>query len=235
MASSGIFELVYFTATAAGDVLAAVDVSDSTQAPQGSTKAITITNFFAAVPVPIAVTDATDATTTTTGSLKTAGGLGVAKAAFIGTSLNFGTVLKSVAALATPGAYAATASSLFASTVSGATLMGFGSTGDVTLKNRAGTDVIVVTANTTGVMMAGALQVSGGLSGLHDTTPAADNAYTLGSAGARWGDFRAALATIDSLIIKNTTSVVSPTSPNRTVTIIVNGVTLYFAAKTTND
>lgn len=33
----------------------------------------------------------------------------------------------------------------------------------------------------------------------------------------------------------NTVNVVSPTSPNRTVTMVVGGVTLYIAAKTTND
>ena len=42
----------------------------------------------AAIATTIAGTDATDSTTTTTGALKTAGGLGVVKAAFIGTTLN---------------------------------------------------------------------------------------------------------------------------------------------------
>jgi hypothetical protein len=67
----------------------------------------------------------------------------------------------STTALATPSALAATAFNAFASTVSGATLMGFGTTGDVTLKNRAGTDVIVVTSNTLNVTMAGAVAVAG--------------------------------------------------------------------------
>jgi len=35
--------------------------------------------------------------------------------------------------------------------------------------------------------------------------------------------------------IANTVSSVSPTSPNRTITMVVGGVTLYIAAKTTND
>lgn len=38
-----------------------------------------------------------------------------------------------------------------------------------------------------------------------------------------------------TLTIGNTVSVVSPTSPNRTITMVVGGVTLYIAAKTTND
>ena len=38
-----------------------------------------------------------------------------------------------------------------------------------------------------------------------------------------------------AVAIGNTVNSVSPTSPNRTVTMVVNGVTLYLAAKTTND
>jgi hypothetical protein len=99
-----------------------------------------------------------------------------------GTSVTFTTNVKSVTALATPSAYAATTGAFFASTVSGATLMGFGTTGDVTLKNRAGTDVIVVTSNTTGVTMAGALAITGALSGV--TTAAISTSATVTSASA---------------------------------------------------
>jgi len=38
-----------------------------------------------------------------------------------------------------------------------------------------------------------------------------------------------------AVTIGNTVNTVSPTSPNRTITMVVNGVTLYLAAKTTND
>lgn len=44
--------------------------------------------------------------------------------------------------------------------------------------------------------------------------------------------------TIDNagaISIGNTVNTVSPTSPNRTVTIVINGTTYYLAAKTTND
>lgn len=67
----------------------------------------------------------------------------------------------STTAFATPAALAATAFNQFASTVSGATLMGFGSTADVTLKNRAGTDALYVVANTTGVIAAGVFSIQG--------------------------------------------------------------------------
>lgn len=75
---------------------------------------------------------------------------------------SFDTKILSTTALATPSALSATQFTAFASTVSGATLMGFGTTGDVTLKNQAGTDVLTVGPNTTAVTLAGALTVSAG-------------------------------------------------------------------------
>jgi hypothetical protein len=39
--------------------------------------------------------------------------------------------------------------------------MGYGTTGDVTLKNRAGTDALYVAANTTNVVIAGCVAVKG--------------------------------------------------------------------------
>lgn len=69
----------------------------------------------------------------------------------------FTTSVASITALATPSAYVATAGTFFASTVSGATLMGFGTTGDATIKNRAGTDVLVVVANSTTLSIGGNL------------------------------------------------------------------------------
>ena len=82
-----------------------------------------------------------------------------------GTSLTATTLVQSSTALATPSALAATALNAFASTVSGATLMGYGTTHDATLKNRAGTTALGVTANTTDVTAAGALDVAGALTG----------------------------------------------------------------------
>lgn len=63
--------------------------------------------------------------------------------------------MKSTTALATPSALSATQATMFASTVSGAALMGYGTTGDVTLKNRAGVDVVTVGPNTTAVTFGG--------------------------------------------------------------------------------
>ena len=44
-----------------------------------------------------------------------------------------------------------------------------------------------------------------------------------------------ALSCTSALAIGNTVNTVSPTSPNRTVTIVIGGTTYYLAAKTTND
>lgn len=75
------------------------------------------------------------------------------------TNPQFNGKLYSTTALATPSAFAATQGAFFASTVSGATLMGYGTTADVTLKNRAGTDVLLVGPNTTAVSCAGVVGI----------------------------------------------------------------------------
>ena len=69
------------SAVAAADVLAIVDTSES------ASKKLTIDNLFGAVPVNLAVTDITDSTSNTTGSITTTGGIGVVKNAFVGGNL----------------------------------------------------------------------------------------------------------------------------------------------------
>lgn len=64
MASVSLFALTRFTALAAGDILVAVDVSDATQSAHGSVDAITVTNFFNTIPVPV----------TAVGNITTTGG-----------------------------------------------------------------------------------------------------------------------------------------------------------------
>lgn len=58
MSTVSVFNTTRFTALAAGDVLAAVDISDLTQSAHGSLDSITVTNFFASIPVPVNVTSA---------------------------------------------------------------------------------------------------------------------------------------------------------------------------------
>ena len=78
--------------------------------------------------------------------------------------------------------------------------------------NSSGT--VSISSSTAGSASAGALVVTGGLSAGNN-----GNASYFGGAVA----------------IGNTVNTVSPTSPNRTITMVVGGVTLYIAAKTTND
>ena len=87
--------------------------------------------------------------------------------------------LGSLTAYATPGAFTQTLAAFFASTVSGATVMGYGTTGDVTLKNRAGTDALIVTANTLNVAMKGTATVTGAFG---CNAAAAQTAYASGGA-----------------------------------------------------
>ena len=94
------------------------------------------------------------------------------------TSVTYSTLLSSTTALATPSALAATALNAFASTVSGAVLMGFGTTDDVALKNQAGTTVLGITANTTGVQLAGALAITGALTGVTSFTASTTGTIT---------------------------------------------------------
>ena len=68
-------------AVAAADVLAIVDTSES------ASKKLTIDNLFGAVPVNLAVTDVTQSSSNTTGSITTTGGIGVVKNAFVGGNL----------------------------------------------------------------------------------------------------------------------------------------------------
>jgi len=81
------------------------------------------------------------------GLVKVWGALAVVGAA------TFASTLISTTAVATPSALSATQFTAFASTVSGAAIMGFGTTNDVALMNRAGTVVLGVGPNTTVVSL----------------------------------------------------------------------------------
>src|SRR3990167_3380175 len=67
----------------------------------------------------------------------------------------------SAPAIAPPGAFVATRGAFFASTVSGGVLMGFGTTNDVALMNRAGTVCLGVGPNTAAINIPGTLTVTG--------------------------------------------------------------------------
>ena len=82
MADVKFSELSTLTTTASADILAIVDDSESTS------KQLSIDNLFGAVPVNLAVTDLTQSTSNTTGSITTSGGIGVSKDAYVGGALN---------------------------------------------------------------------------------------------------------------------------------------------------
>ena len=84
MADVKFSELSSMTASdvASADILAVVDSSES------ASKQLTIDNLFGAVPVNLAITDLTQSTSNTTGSITTTGGVGVSKDVFIGGDLN---------------------------------------------------------------------------------------------------------------------------------------------------
>ena len=122
------------------------DVLDVGQVSQGAV--INATSLT--VSTTLGVTGATTlSSTVATGALTVTG------------AATYTTSLKSTTALATPGALSATQATAFASTVSGAAIMGFGTTNDVSLMNRAGTVVLGIGPNTTTVNMTGLLTVSG--------------------------------------------------------------------------
>jgi len=92
--------------------------------------------------------------------------------------------------------------------------------GTTDLTGLTGAGGLKIASTTAGSSNAGALVIAGGISAGNSNVAS----YFGGAA-----TFAGAVA------IANTVSSVSPTSPNRTITMVVGGVTLYIAAKTTND
>lgn len=115
------------------------------------------------------------------GTLTVAGLATLQASAAVTGGITYTTSLTSTTGLATPSALVATTRHSFASTVSGAVLMGFGTTYDVALKNRAGTDVVGIQANTLLVDLAGQVGIG--------TAALANRALTIGGSMNATGGF----------------------------------------------
>ena len=142
MADVKFSELTAFAAATvdASDVLAIVDTSASTS------KKLSIDNLFGAVPVNIAVADATDSGSISTGSIQTAGGIGVTKALSVGTTSTFtGNILPAASGTVDIGSASAEINDMFFSTGS--------------VLNFADGQEVTVTAATTGLTINAAKKI----------------------------------------------------------------------------
>jgi hypothetical protein len=168
----------------------------------------------------------TASTSTTTGALQVAGGVGVAGAAFAGT-IN----ARSAAGAVTASNYDYTADYGLASTVG--MLIGSNTTSASlrigTLATDATSDPFVNFLTSGGNNWAIGIDNSNSDSFVISTSssPGTNDRLTITTGGN--ATFSGAIA------IGNTVNTVSPTSPDRTITIVVGGTTYYIAAKTTND
>jgi len=125
-----------------GDILAVVDTSASTS------KKLSIDNLFGAIPVNIAVDDATDTTNGTTGSIQTDGGIGAAKAIYAGTTLTVGT---GIVPDGQDGAYLGTSALQFSDLfLADEAVVAFGDDGDVTLTHVHNTGLLLTDASGVG-------------------------------------------------------------------------------------
>lgn len=161
-------------------------------------------------------------------------------------SVVFGATATSTTALATPSALLATTFNAFASTVSGAVIMGFGTTNDVALKNRAGTTVLGVGPNTTAINIPGTLLVSGNSTlsgGGIDVSAAATTVTIVDATAAAFKiisasgtylqiDARTTAASGTAVTINSAAPTIASAATNRFTIFRVEAVTINFSGTT---
>jgi hypothetical protein len=220
--TAGGLVAVYFNGSPRGYLNA--NTSDLAINTQGSLPLLLRTNGSTRLTIAsggdVSISSNAASTSTTTGSLVNAGGFGNAGAAYFGGLVStshsltvIGGAAIGVAAFQASGNQASQLIANLTSSISGAGTS-FG------LRVAAGTNASDYAFRV--------LNQSGGSTYLEvrgDGLVSANNGLAV----------TGALSSTGALSIGNTVNTVSPTSPNRTVTIVINGTTYYLAAKTTND
>ena len=170
------------------------------------------------------------------------------------TNIEFGVNLQKVATLTSTGLNSTAIGATAASTGAFTTLSATGTisgTGDIASYTDAnaikfgttGSQGIIASTRSGGNYSSLAFKTSGADgNGVTRLTLALDGSATFAVAGTTRAEVSStglavtgALSSTGALAIGNTVNTVSPTSPNRTVTIVIGGTTYYLAAKTTND
>jgi hypothetical protein len=168
-------------------------------------------------PRPVTISDSTASTSTSSGALVVSGGVGVAGAIYCG-SLN---------ATADSKISSAAAKTSSADTLKIATATGGSSDFELLIsRSAAGSGAyysIQSVEQATGYRGL-ALQKDGGNVLIGTTSDSGQRLQVSGTANIT-----------GAISIGNTVNTVSPTAPNRTITMVINGTTYYLHAKTTND